>query len=288
MGVRTLDQAFETYLTRLVPSKTHRQTGVSHRASVKAALEARLAIYRSFETGSYKNGTGVRGHSDIDLLISLKGDRPTSDTALRWVREALQARFPTTSVSVRRPGVVVGFGSGYETWEVIPGFLYSSAGDHHIYSIPGITSGWIYSSPESHIGYVNRCNANPKGKAKALARLLKAWKYSCNVPISSFYLEMRAAQHVNSVDTYIHIWDFCLVLEKLDQHGLSAMNDPTGSTGRIYACGTDAQGRDALSKVSTAATRARKALTAYRNDDFITAFNYLDLLFNGNFPARYY
>jgi hypothetical protein len=125
-----------------------------------------------------------------------------------------------------------------------------------------------------------------KGDAKDLARLIKAWKYSCNVPISSFYLEMRCAQHVTTQTTYIHVWDVWQVLEKLENHELAAMNDPKGASGRIYACSSDANRTDALSKVSTAAGRAGKALDANQAGDHASAFSYLDLLFAGKFPAR--
>jgi len=191
---------------------------------------------------------------------------------------------------VRRPAVVVRFASGYETWEVIPGFITSlGAPSQYVYLIPapGTTSDWIYSAPKEHLKYVNTCNAKPhKGDAKDLARLLKAWKYFSNVPLSSFYLEMRAAQYVAKQDTYIHVYDLCFVLEELVGHSLADMNDPSGLTSRFRACSSDANRTDALSKLGSAATRARKALDACGKDDFDTAFSYLDLLFGGNFPAR--
>src|SRR5262249_55568818 len=148
-----------------------------------------------------------------------------------------------TTVVIRRPAVVVKFAGGYETWEVIPGFLTSRGGkDQFIYDIPGPSAGaaWIDAAPKEHLAYVNKCNEEPsKGNAKALARLIKAWKYYCNVPVSSFYLEMRCAQHVGTVSTYIHVWDVCLLLEKLEGHQLAAMNDPSGLTGRFQACSSD-------------------------------------------------
>jgi len=42
----------------------------------------------------------------------------------------------------------------------------------------------------------------------------------------------------------------------------------------------------ALSKLSTAAVRSRKALEAYKKENSNTAFEYLDLLFGGKFPSR--
>jgi hypothetical protein len=106
------------------------------------------------------------------------------------------------------------------------------------------------------------------------------------VPISSFYLEMRCAQHVTTQTTYVHIYDDCQVLEKLVGHELAPMNDPSGATGRIRACSSDATREDALSKLSTAAARARKALDAYKDEKYETAFECLDILFAGKFPGR--
>jgi hypothetical protein len=106
------------------------------------------------------------------------------------------------------------------------------------------------------------------------------------VPISSFYLEMRCAQHVSTQSVYAPIWDVCQLLEKLSNHQLAGMNDPKGASGRILACSSASSRAHALSKLNTATVRARKALESYRADDADTAFYYLDLLFGGKFPAR--
>ena len=288
MTVRTVDQAFVVFHERIMPTATARNAAVSHRASVKAALENRLDVLRSFESGSFTNGTSIRGASDVDLFVSLAGDRPTSDTALWRVKQALSNRFPHTSVAVRRPAVAIQFGQGLETWEITPAFLVGKKGGHMLYDIPGHTTGWMRSSPEAHIEFVKHANASPKGKAKELARLAKAWKYLNDVPISSIYLEMRAAQYVNGISTYIAVWDLCALLERLHSIQLASMNDPMGLSTRLVACSTEAKGAAALSRLNTAAVRARKALDAYRNGDEPTAFDYLDLLFNGSFPARIY
>ena len=288
---RTVNEGFEELVRRLIPTEAQREAGASHRASVRSALEAKFQVNNFFETGSFSHGTGVRNDSDIDALVSIGGDRPDSSaTALSWVKSALEARFPRTDVVIRRPAVVIKFAGGYETWEVIPGFITGlGAKDHYVYRIPepGTTSDWIYSAPKEHLNYVNESNTKPsKGDAKKLVRLLKAWKYYCNVPVSSFYLEMRAAQYIRKQETYIHVYDLCYLLEELQGHSLADMNDPSELTSRFRACSSAANRTDALSKLSTAATRARKALDAYRKDDFDTAFSYLDLLFGDNFPAR--
>ncbi len=288
---RTVSQAFEDFLSGLTPTATERSAAASHRASVKAALEDNLSVANFFETGSFSHGTGIRFYSDVDAVVRLKDSKPESSyTALEWVKDALSKRFPSTEVTIRRPAVAVRFAGGAETWEVIPAFLTGRGGPGQlVYDIPGpsVGSGWIDSAPYEHLAYVNECNEKPhKGDAKGLARLLKAWKYYLNVPISSFYLEMRAAQHVAKQSLYIHVFDLCLILESLEGHELAAMNDPKGACGRIHPCSSEAKHSEALSKLKTAAGRARKALDAYRDDDEDMAFLYLGLLFGGLFPKR--
>ena len=51
-------------------------------------------------------------------------------------------------------------------------------------------------------------------------------------------------------------------------------------------CSSDAKMTESLSKLNTAAVRARKALEAHRTGDDKTAFEYLDLLFGGKFLSR--
>jgi predicted nucleotidyltransferase len=288
---RTVDEGFRVFLARLTPTQAQRTAGAKHRETIKSALTSRLDVSTFWETGSFSHGTGVRNYSDIDVLVSLTGGRPGSSyTALNWVKSALEERFPRTPVSIRRPAVVVKFGGGYDTWEVIPGFMTGRGGAGvYVYDIPSAVTngGWIDSAPRTHLAYVNQANAAPsKGNAKALARLIKAWKYYCNVPVSSFYLEMRCAEHVKTQTTYVHIWDVWQVLNKLNNHQLAGMNDPMHASGRIYACSSESSKKDALSKLNTATTRALKALDAHRADRADEAFRYLDLLFGGQFPAR--
>jgi hypothetical protein len=285
----SVTQGFDAFLGRLTPLESHRTAATKHRASVEASLKNALNIRLFREVGSFNHGTGIRGHCDVDLLVSLHNKPGTSETALRWVRDALSASFPYTRVRVSRPAVVVEFNSGAESWEIIPGFRKGTRSkDTVLYDIPGVATQWLDSAPVEHITYVNEINQRPKirGGAKKLARLIKAWKYYNNVPMSSFYLEMRAAQYLAGESSFAAVWDICRLLEHLHSIGIGPMNDPKKVASRFYACSTDAKGNEALSKVATGATRARKALEAYKSEDPVTAFHYLDLLFGGRFPKR--
>jgi predicted nucleotidyltransferase len=287
---RSVADGFGVFLDRLVPTEAQRTAAAKHRNSVEASIKGAMSVHRFRETGSFHHGTGVRSHSDVDLLVSLNETKPlSSDTALSWVKSALKDSFPYTTVTIRRPAVVIDFAGGDERWEVIPGFLKSRGKDDpYVYDIPGAATGWLDSAPVEHLDYVNEINktAGRVGGAKSLSRLAKAWKYYNDVPISSFYLEMRAAQYMGTQTNFVAVWDICGLLESLYSHSLAAMNDPKHATGRFHACSSDAKKITALSKLNTAATRARKALDAHNASNPDAAFVYLDLLFGGNFPAR--
>lgn len=286
----SVGQGFDLFLQQLTPSPGEAAAKARHRGTVEASLRVASFGVREFrETGSFTHGTGVRGYVDVDLLVSIRAARPgSSDTALGWVKDALKRSLPTTAIVVRRPTVQVRFAGGAQTWEVLPAFVTARGGTAQVFDIPGAASGWMDTAPTEHLAYVTQVNRRPQaaGGAKALARLMKAWKYYNQVPASSFYLEMRAAQHMADQTSFVPIWDLCWLLETLHGHRLTAMNDPMGKAGRFAACSSDATRHEALSKVATAATRARKALDAYQKDDPATAFSYLNLLFNGRFPSR--
>ncbi|MFE6914760.1 nucleotidyltransferase domain-containing protein [Streptomyces rubiginosohelvolus] len=286
----TVSQGFDLFLERLTPLQSERDAKARHRLRVETSLKGstRFGVQRFRETGSFAHGTGIRNHCDVDLLVSMGGSQPTSETALSWVKEALKASFPTTAVEIRRPTVVVRFAGGTEQWEILPGFRTSSQSETPIYDIPGPASGWMSSAPTAHLDYVNGINqqAGVLGGTKKLARLAKAWKYYNQVPISSFYLEMRAAQYMAVQTSFRAATYLCGYLEWLNKIELAEMNDPMGKASRFSACSSVATRETALSKLHTAATRARKAITAEQSGSTQLAFDYLDLLFGHQFPKR--
>lgn len=288
---KTASEGFSQFITRITPSDAERAATSSHRAAILAKLESKYTLWRMFESGSFSHGTGVKGHSDVDYFISLNQDRPQySSTILSSVRDTLKERFPSTYIHVSRPAVVLEFGSGYERVEIIPAYPESKAnGTNMRFRIPGINSEWIWSTPEAHSKYVTDINKKSgiAGGAKSLARMVKCWKYERNVPISSFYLEMRAAQYMDTQTSINWPYDVKIFLHRLLGHELAAMNDPSGETGRIEPCSSEANKADALSKLRTAAARAERALEHYEAGRISQAFDEWNLLWNYEFPSYY-
>lgn len=259
------------------PSASDFAAAKSHKASIEARLDYNLGVYRMFEIGSLRHGTGVWYYSDVDYLVSLKGIRPSSSTTmLEKVKASLEARFPSTKISIRRPAVVCAFSDSVV--EVVPGYIEDAGG--YLIADPASIGGWMKTYPEKHNEYVTGVSLKHNGGAKKLARQLKIWKYKRNVPVSSCYLEMRAAKYMDAQSAYSGVLDLYYCLNELKRVGLAAMNDPTGLGSRFTPCSSDTMKSDAISKLNTAVDRALKAKDYYLANEEAKANEQLKLLFN--------
>ncbi len=285
---KTASEGFRIFIDWQVPSVADREKAASHKVAIQAKLEQKYGLYRMFQSGSFSHATGVKNFSDVDYIASLQSKQPLlSSSILNSVRDTLQERFPYTVVRVSRPAVVLEFGGGYETVEIIPAYPIAAVRDGVMkFQIPGVATEWLESAPEAHIKYVNDCNKVPvAGKAKSFVRLIKAWKFYMNVPISSFYLEMRAATYIARQNDVIYPYDLSFFFNELLACNLADMNDPTGTTGRIRACSSEYNKQLALSRLTTATGRASNALDAHKNNKTELAFYYWNQLFGGKFPS---
>lgn len=290
MAKRTIEEGFRTFHSRITPTGRESGKATSHKASIKSRLETYYDLKQLFYSGSAYNGTSIAKHSDIDFFAFIPTSKLNSNsgTSLRGIKECLHERFPNTPVYVDSPAVVLDFGSGdWDTAEVIPADYIKQKAGQNVYDIPDGKGGWMRSSPATHTSYVTVENKRLGRKLKPLIRFLKAWKYYRNVPISSFYLELRATKWMEDNSTIVYANDLYEILKKLYTCSLAAMRDPKGISGYVYPCTTEAKKADILSKLATAETRAEKALEAEIARNTGKAFDWWNKLFAGNFPSYY-
>ncbi len=290
MATRTIAQGFDTFHSRITPGSSESGKAASHKASITSRLELYYDLKQLFYSGSANNGTSISQHSDVDFFawIPTSKLKTNSATSLREIKECLQERFPSTTVYVDSPAVVLNFGSSdWDKAEVIPADYVEEKGGKRVYDIPDNSSGWMRSSPSTHTAYVRGVNDRLNKKLKPLIRFLKAWKYYCNVPVSSFYLELRATKWMESEPSIVYSIDLCSILKKLEACSLASMQDPKGVSGYVLGCATDAKRNDALSKLATAKARAERAREAEEAGNTREAFDWWDKLFSGNFPSYY-
>lgn len=294
MAKKTLNEGFETFLSWLLPLQTEYDKGASHKISVENCLKNKFLCYRFFETGSFGSGTGVRHYSDSDFFAVIPKEQLWNDSSytLTKIKEGIQTTFSTTTdIKVDCPAVKIPFGTyKSEDMEVTPcffnGMTETNLGKFSAYGIADCNGGWMLSSPDAHNKYVKQQDDKLGNKLKNLIRFVKAWKYYNNVPISSFYLELRCTKWAESENSIIYDIDLNSFFKHLQKINLASIQDPMGISGYIGASKTDIQKQDALSKLNTAVTRTEKAQDAKSKDDLDTAFYWWNMLFNNQFPNR--
>ncbi len=288
---KTVDEGFRTFLGKLTPSGSYSDAAKSHRASIEACLKSDFDLLRFFRSGSFGNGTSIQGYSDVDYFASIPGSKlyTSSDYTLSKVRGDLDDRFPNTGVTVDTPAVLVPFGKdGSESTEVVPAkYIKANEDGHYIYEIADGSGGWMETSPDAYNAYVAKIDDKLGGKVKPLIRFLKAWKYYRNVPILSFYLELRVAKYAEGETSIVYSMDVKRILKLLSDNKLAAMQDPAGISGYIYPCSTDAKKTDALSKLSTALDRAQEAREEEEAGKIKEAFEWWSKLYYYEFPSYY-
>ena len=289
---RTIDEGFRDFLRNLTPTSYETEAAKKHRASIEACLKNNYNLRRFFRTGSFGNGTSIFGYSDVDYFASIPSENlsQNSSTSLTRIRNTFDARFPRTGVRVSCPTIIVPFGTdAKETTEVVPAKLDKVAGSNgnkfFVYQIADCSGGWMLSSPDIHNLYVRSIDQKLSSKVKPLVRFVKAWKYYQNVPISSFYLELRVTKFVEDMKSIVYDIDLNSFFGHLSRVDLAAMQDPMKISGYISPCSTQAKLSEAKSKLATAASRAQKAREAIRNENIKDAFYWWNLLFNGNLPG---
>ena len=292
MPTRSIKQGFQAFHEIITPSSYQSGKAVSHKASITARLEAYYDLKQLFYSGSANNGTNIAYLSDVDFFASIPTAKlkQNSATSLRDIKECLQGRFPNTTIYVDSPAVVLDFGSNvWDTAEVIPAdYVTQSDEGKNIYEIPDGSGGWMRSSPGSHNAYVTAENNRLGKKLKPLIRFMKAWKYYCDVPISSFYLELKVTKLMEEESSIVYDIDLNSVFRKLEDCNLAAIRDPKGISGLISACKSSALKQTALSKLHTAKVRAQKARDAESAGKTRESFEWWDRAFNENFASYYY
>jgi hypothetical protein len=288
---RTIEDGFNDFLVDIKATATESAATVSHRASIEQCLRANFGLNRFVRIGSFGNGTNVSTYSDVDYLACIPTVHLTksSSYSMGKVRDALATRFPSTGICVRTPTVYCPFGTyrSQDTEVTVADYVEEISG-FKIYEIADGNDGWMRVCPDAHNAYVKAVNEQHGGKVKPLIRFIKAWKFYQNVPISSFYLEMRVAKYASQESAIVYDIDVRNILQQLRDGGLAAMHDPMGFSGYINPCRSTATHAEAYSKLCTAATRAEKAREAENNLDTKNAFEWWQLLYNNKFTNYYY
>jgi Second Messenger Oligonucleotide or Dinucleotide Synthetase domain len=154
------------------------------------------------KVGSYGKDCGSSNHSDLDMLFILPWDVYTRVNAvsgngqsqlLQELKAPLLVTFPTTSLKADGQIVKAPFKSYHV--EVVPAFRMLDGT-----FLTAYTSGmgsWKIANPVEEYKQLHATDLATQGKARRLTKMLKAWKYDCNVELKSISLEVLAVIFVN-------------------------------------------------------------------------------------------
>ena len=291
---KNIEQGFDDFIKRLVPLKSEHQKATSHKGSIKSCFKNNFNCSNFFETGSFGNKTGVRHFSDTDYFAVCADYDSINNSSylLRKAKKALQYTFWRTAdkIKINSPSVTIPFGNyASENIEVTPcfydGLVNTPFGRKKSYAIADGFGDWVLSSPQAHNAYVKAENKRLNKKLKPLIRLVKAWKFYCNVPLSSFYLELRVTQYAKKKKKIVYETDLYRFIKNLYDMELARIQDPMRVSGYVHPCISDAKREIALSRLRTAKSRTEKAY-GLRKKNISMSFNWWNKFFNGEFPKR--
>lgn len=285
----TVGKGFREFHGNLTPTRGEAQAAKKHRASIHACLEKHFGPVRLFRTGSFGNGTSIQGHSDIDYFACISAEmlEPNSSTALQQVEKALRTHFP--NAKIKGPAIVVDFrNETSRPAEIVPAKLVKqNAEGDFIYQIANGhgNGGWMRSSPDAHNKYVREIHKRLGRKVKPLVTFLKAWRYYHQVPIRSFYLEMRVAKYASQEGLNNYSRDLTNILKLLLDDQLAPLKDPKNISGSILPCSSEARKPAALLELKKVCQQAENAYKSENLGKIEDAFYWWNLVFAGNFPS---
>lgn len=284
----TAEEAFSVFLSWLAPRDAERAVAAGRRSIVEPVAR-RLGARGVLECGSHSRGTAVHQVSGTDYFVWLPSRSPfSSQKALVEVLHAVRDVAPDADVSLRRPAVVVNMGAHVPAINLIPAYApHKVIGADVTFRIPGTgREEWLRSNPYAQLEWIEDCQrrSGARGSVSGLARLAKAWQNYRSVPVSRFYLEVRAAAYMAERETISYPQDFRWFCAQLVKDGLAPVADPTGRR-TVHACVDDASRVLALSQLAAAEERAGRALNEHRVGTTAASFGHWERLFGGAFPT---
>jgi hypothetical protein len=165
-------------------------------------------VYRSsLLVGSYGKNIAIAPPSDIDILFQLPGEKFDKYDNNTWngqsqllqnVKAILQKTYSRTDI--RADGQIISVPFASYNVEVLPAFKLTNGQ----YYFPDTHNGgsWKTTDPKAEQKNISTSNKRSQGNTVKLIKMVKAWKYYCNVPIKSLVIELRAVNFLNSWEHY--------------------------------------------------------------------------------------
>lgn len=248
-------------------------------------------VNHSLYVGSYGRGTDIFV-SDIDMLIELpaevyhrfnkySGNKQSS--FLQEVKGKLQKTYVSSYLKGDGQIIAINFSDGIN-FEVLPCFLNSDK-KTYTHADSNNNGSWRVTNPKDEIQVVNEINNNTNKNYKRLCRMMRAWKYQCNVNISGILIDTLVYKFLKEYkykdNSYLYYdWmsrDFFKYLKELDK--LQTKWFVPGSSRYIFECNNFSY------KASLAYNKSLEAIEAESKEYFNTAKSKWREIYGKKFPS---
>lgn len=195
------------------------------RKNLMTLLRQELELTKVLPTGSWTHGTAIAGFSDWDYFLVLKGQsNELPSNVISRLSRALQFNMESfVEWGVDRPAIQVIDPFDNSQLDLVPAFCSSP----HEYQIPNsLQNVWMPSNPNAHAVFLNHADKRVTDLIP-LIRLMKCWKYTNVVPISSLYLEMKTSSFALNGRSETRLEDFVHILKSIYRDQLQPIQDPS-------------------------------------------------------------
>lgn len=296
----SIDEAFRKFKSRLELDDKEQANASARQQEVRAFLDSKFEIDRSFLTGSYARWTKTKPLKDVDIFFVLKDAEKKNyrDKAASIVLDAFHAalgeKYKKDALKKQARSINIDFGvvadvddnTDYRviSVDVVPAF---ASGDD--FEIPDSEAGkWIKTNPKIHADKATAAHQAYSNEWKGLVRMVKYWnnnpKHGEKPVKPSFLLEVMALECLHGGWGGNFDREFQALFATLADRIHDSWPDPAGlgppvSNGMEAA--RKARAKDLLSKASREATIAIDLVRRGRNGDALQAWRNL---FGPKFP----
>lgn len=177
--------------------------------------ESRTA--NTLQVGSYGRHTAIKGISDLDMIYTMPSRSWDSYreggqyALLRDVRDAIKARYPTTTVRVDRLVVRILYTNFHI--EVMPAFKLTDGSFQYPDTING--GRWRITKPQAELDEIREADERKNRNLRRLCKMARAWKNKHGVAMGGLLIDTLAYNFLastNEYDTrsYLYYDDMCL------------------------------------------------------------------------------
>ena len=281
-------EGFNELRDRFLLTQNQSESAKTKVASIKSFFNEQFVMAESAITvGSYARGSIIRVERDVDILAPLSYPKyretydDDSQAFLYMVRDALNAKFGSTTVSSKKVAVKLDFTS--IAVDVVPCFVRQGGG----YFMPNGSGKWMATNPPFHTTFMNEANAEHDAKLRPLVKLMKFWNIANGHHLSSLHVELMTERMWRGVNFGDRLYStlVCETLKAMPGWAGKQFPDPWESGHSIdSALSADEQAK-AIRMLNEDADRSRKAEEFRKDGKVEEAFECWAIIFNHEFPA---